>query len=76
MSLQTDTNDAAADFHHTEGMSSFTLQSLSEPYDPKHIARAKTFSAMCEPENEADESDFAPPPMAISSASAPASASA
>jgi len=33
-------------FHHTEGMSAFTLQGLSEPYDPKHIQRTKTYSAM------------------------------
>ena len=33
-------------FHHTEGMSSFTLQGLSEPYDPKFIQRTRTYAAM------------------------------
>jgi hypothetical protein len=33
-------------FHHTEGMSAFTLQGLSEPYDPKVIERTKTYAAM------------------------------
>jgi hypothetical protein len=33
-------------FHHTEGMSAFTLQGLAEPYDPKFIQRTKTYSAM------------------------------
>eukprot|EP01049_Picozoa_sp_SAG25_P003577 SAG25_NODE_207_length_11874_cov_27.396773_8_plen_199_part_00 len=29
-------------FHHTEGMSSFTLQGLAEPYDPQVIRRTRT----------------------------------
>ena len=33
-------------FHHTEGMSSFTLQGLAEPYDPKFIQRTRTYAAM------------------------------
>lgn len=34
-------------FHHTEGMSAFTLQGLAEPYDPKFMQRTKTYAAMC-----------------------------
>jgi hypothetical protein len=33
-------------FHHTEGMSAFTLQGLAEPYDPKFMQRTKTYAAM------------------------------
>jgi hypothetical protein len=33
-------------FHHTEGMSAFTLQGLAEPYDPKFGQRTATYAAM------------------------------
>jgi hypothetical protein len=52
-------------FHHQEGMSAFTLQGLSEPYDPKVIQRTQTYAAMYMGDDpEAPNYDKAGTPMA------------